>query len=260
MRDGKMKGSDLIAARHRAYEQVYQEYRFGSYSRHDGAVAFHTRVQSLLSENSVVCDLGCGRGFHKMLYNGFAREVQVCRGTHRRVIGVDVDKYAADNPYIDEFRLVGVDGRLPLEDSSVDMVISEWVFEHLEAPRTTIAEAARILRPGGVICIRTPNRWHYSSLGASVIPSRWHHHVRRLLRQPHDPQDVFPTLYRCNTKGAMERMLRASGFVVAVHRHRGPSHLVEAGKLLGMLGEHLERLSPPVLRHEIHAFGIKVAA
>lgn len=253
-----MAGSSLIEARRGAYEHLYQECKFGGYSRHDGAVHFYTRVQSLLTGSSVVCDLGCGRGFHKMLYEGFARTVQVCRGLNRHVIGVDVDKYATENPYIDEFRLIGADGRLPLEDSSIDVVVSEWVFEHLEQPLRTLAEASRVLKPGGVICIRTPNRWHYSSLGASMIPNQWHHHVRRILRQPHDPQDVFPTYYRCNSKGAMQRTLMSTGFESAVYRHRGPSHLVEAGQFLGRVGECLERLSPSAFLHEIHAFGRKM--
>lgn len=39
--------------------------------------------------------------------------------------------------------------RLPLQDASVDMVLTMQVFEHLHAPWLAAAEIARVLRPGG---------------------------------------------------------------------------------------------------------------
>ena len=243
----------------RAYDRLYPEHRFGGYCRHDGAIAFYTRIQALLQPHSIVCDFGCGRGFHKDLYQGFARELQSFRGRAARVIGIDVDDYASDNPYIDEFRRINPGtAALPLADASVDLVVTEWVVEHLPDPRGSLLELSRIIRPGGYLCIRTPNRWHYSCIGAAMIPDRWHHKVRMALRQPHESSDVFPTLYRCNTRRQLSRQLAECGFESCVHRHRGPSHLTEAGNWLGIFGEYVERLSPPVLRHELHAFGRKL--
>lgn len=43
--------------------------------------------------------------------------------------------------------------RLPLEDASVDLVVSDNVFEHLPDVRAVTNEIARVLRPGGVACI-----------------------------------------------------------------------------------------------------------
>ena len=46
----------------------------------------------------------------------------------------------------------------PIADSSFDVVLLTEVFEHLrEYPARTLAEGHRILRPGGLLVLSTPN-------------------------------------------------------------------------------------------------------
>jgi SAM-dependent methyltransferase len=45
---------------------------------------------------------------------------------------------------------------MSLEDASVDVVLSNEVFEHVAAPRRALAEAARVLRPSGVMLFSIP--------------------------------------------------------------------------------------------------------
>lgn len=47
---------------------------------------------------------------------------------------------------------------LPFRDESFDVAISSDVIEHLPDARRHIAEVARVLRPGGLYFIKTPNR------------------------------------------------------------------------------------------------------
>jgi 2-polyprenyl-3-methyl-5-hydroxy-6-metoxy-1,4-benzoquinol methylase len=46
---------------------------------------------------------------------------------------------------------------VPMQDATVDTVISCESIEHLERPRTACGEFARILRPGGRLYLTTPN-------------------------------------------------------------------------------------------------------
>ena len=43
---------------------------------------------------------------------------------------------------------------VPLADSSVDMVFMSMVFHHFDRPQTVAGESHRVLRPGGVACLR----------------------------------------------------------------------------------------------------------
>lgn len=245
-----MSTADEVRAR------LYPEARFGGFSRRDGTVAFYTRVASLITPTSRVLDYGCGVGAHIDAEEPYAASLQRLRGRVAEVIGVDFDGAAAANPNIDRF--VPTSGALiALESESVDVCVSHWGLEHFEDVGQFFDECHRVLKPGGALCLRTPNLLHYSSLGAWMIPFRFHHTLRRMLGYFHTEADVFPTLYRCNTRGRLERAMRQRGFEASVYRHRGESHTIGVGYAAGLLGELAERVAPPLLWHELHAFGRK---
>ncbi len=50
--------------------------------------------------------------------------------------------------------------RLPFGDGSFDAVISQHLIEHLDDPRVALAEWHRVLRPGGILALITPNAEH----------------------------------------------------------------------------------------------------
>ena len=79
-------------------ERFYPESKFGGFTDIDGTVAFYIRVQSLLGSESIVLDVGCGRGSYADDPVILRREVRNLRGRVRKVIGIDVDKAAETNP------------------------------------------------------------------------------------------------------------------------------------------------------------------
>ena len=54
---------------------------------------------------------------------------------------------------------------IPLEDNSQAFVLMENVLEHVDSARISLEEAYRILRPGGVLFVRTTNRSRFSFTG-----------------------------------------------------------------------------------------------
>ncbi len=79
-------------------------------------------------------DLGCGSGRHQSLIEN--------RGY--QWLGLD---HASSAP-----RIKSDAASVPLRSESVAAVVAWQVFEYLERPENAIAEAARVLEPGGVFC------------------------------------------------------------------------------------------------------------
>jgi SAM-dependent methyltransferase len=136
-------------------------------------------------DGETVLDLGCGSGL--MLLGA------VSRGSAVTGIGVDlwrtVDQAGSDpETCLDNARRLGVDGRiklldadmstLPLPRDSVDLVTACLAIHNIhdqDARRRTLAEAARVLRPGGrlaIIDFRRTGEYRRSALDAGFVDVR----------------------------------------------------------------------------------------
>lgn len=186
------------------FHRLYPELAVGGYTREDKTVEFYGRVDALLTPESTVVDFGAGRGGFADLPDSHVRRLQLLRGRVAKVIGVDVDPVVEQNDTIDEAVVWEPGSRLPLADASVDLVVSDYTFEHVENPNLVVPELGRILKPGGWICARTPNKWGYIGMGARAIPNRLHARVLQRAQSGHrHERDVFPTRYRLNTLGSV---------------------------------------------------------
>jgi SAM-dependent methyltransferase len=129
------------------------------------------------------------------------------------VADVDVDVAVLDNPFLDSAAIIRMDdGRIPYDDGAFDVVFSDNVLEHLRDPVATLCEVRRVLKPGGVFLAKTPNKWHYMPLVARATPLWFHRFYNRM--RGRSESDTFPTVYRCNTRGAVTRVAEAAGMGV----------------------------------------------
>jgi SAM-dependent methyltransferase len=129
------------------------------------------------------------------------------------VVGVDLDARAGER-YPGRFWRADV-SRLPFAASTFDVACAEYVLEHVADPGSCFAEVSRVLRPGGVFVVLTPNRWSYKALAAAATP-HWIHRLAAAHLRPdaRAADDVFPTLYRANTARAIRRLAAAHGLLV----------------------------------------------
>ncbi len=163
---------------------------------------FAERIRSVLTRDANVLDLGAGAGIVAAM--NFRDEA-------RRICGIDLDPRVIENPFLDEGRVCDANS-IPYPDESFDLIFSDNVFEHLDRPELVLREAARVLKPGGRLLFKTPNRRHYMPLIARMTPHSFHQFVNRLRGRAEI--DTFPTFYRANTLEDVQELAKHTGFIV----------------------------------------------
>ena len=180
----------------------------GYFTPLDGTIEFYGRIKAILEKHFVVVDLGAGRGgWFLEDKSAYRKSVRTMRGHVARVIACDVDDAVLQNQSCDE-NLVMVGGRIPLADASADVIIADYVLEHIVDPAAFYAEIDRVLKPGGYFCARTPHKMNYVTLGARLIKNSRHDTVLRLVQPERKAIDTFPTAYKLNTLGDIKRYWR----------------------------------------------------
>lgn len=121
----------------------------------------HGPVVARLVDEGVegVLDVGSGIG-------RFASAV----GGRLRWVGIDRSpRQLSECPHRPVIRADAV--HLPVADGSFDAVVLLWMLYHLDEPRRALAEARRVVRPGGLVVACTSNRTNDPELVTGGYPA-----------------------------------------------------------------------------------------
>lgn len=242
----------------RYLELLYPESRFGGFSDIDGTVAFYSRVNSLLNAASTALDIGCGRGGFAEDPVPYRRALRTLKGKCARVIGIDVSPVGSENRTIDEFRQIeNAHGPWPVDDGSIDLCLADSVLEHLEDPDLFFAECRRVTKPGGCVCLRTPNIRGYVGVATRLTPYRLHGRVLSRVQPGRKQEDVFPTFFKCNTPRRVKRMFSEYGFDHCVYGYDAEPSYLAFSRLAFTMGALYQRWTPKGFRTAIFGYARK---
>lgn len=171
-------------------------------------IAFHTgryrKVIAMLNPGRVL-DIGCGRPCEALPDQAFLRFLG-----RPGSVGLDLKKI--EGPY--EFRQGSVTA-MPFKDGELDNVTAMEILEHITECREALKEIKRVLRPGGVLVMTTPDNslvWNLIwGVWSATVGRMWHHeHVvsynadqwRALLEEQFEVTDFrrnwrFDLVFRC---------------------------------------------------------------
>jgi ubiquinone/menaquinone biosynthesis C-methylase UbiE len=116
-------------------------------------------LASMFVENKVVLDIASGEGYGSFLMSKVAN----------KVIGVDIDKSAVEQAILKYKNnnlsfLSGSADKIPLDDHSVDVLISFETIEHHDKHEEMFQEIKRVLKPNGMLIMSSPDKKFYSDL------------------------------------------------------------------------------------------------
>jgi len=170
----------------------------GMYDRFSDVIHDYVRAgDSLL-------DAGCGSG--RVFQYRFDQDQRP-----RLIFGVDMTDEPRSNANIDAAAR-GDLAALPFLSGTFDIAISSHVAEHLTQPERVFGELARVLTPGGRLLVLTPNKWHYVTLSAALMPHSFH--LKFNQSRGVDAHDIFPTVYRANTATRLRALYERAGLDV----------------------------------------------
>lgn len=163
-----------------------------------GTIDLSLKVSSLITKEDVVLDYGAGRAAcYEDDTSPIRRKTRLFKGWSRKVIAADIDQAVLSNMACDE-AVLQVGEKLPILDSSVDLIIADYVLEHVVEPSEFARELKRVLKPGGWFCARTPYKYSYVALLAQLAANKSHSSLLRYIQPNRKEVDVFPTAYKMN--------------------------------------------------------------
>lgn len=139
-------------------------------------------------KNSTVLDIGVGFGVITSELAKYCKEVK----------GVDViDARKCVKGY--QFKKVE-DASLPFKNESFDIVVSNYVLEHVENQKKHINEVYRVLKKNGICYLSTPNKFwliesHYKLPFLSMLPKKLARFYLKIFRKDIEEYNITHLSY-----------------------------------------------------------------
>ena len=212
-------------------------WRFGQDRRLD-LIRRHVRL-----EGARILDIGCGLGVYVRKFREFSGDV----------CGIDIDpKRLREGAKTTPGLMLAVGEHLPYPDATFDAIVLNEVIEHVTDDEATMAEAFRVLRPGGHIVIYAPNRLYPFETHGIYVGKRFiFGNIPFVNWLPNPLRNRLVPHARAYTKGGMRKLWRNLPVRVDVESYVYPGFdniIARRRRLGGMLRSTLYRAEQTPLR------------
>ena len=191
--------------------RLHEELVADNFSAMECDLTFYSLVRGLAMRHGAkkVLDYGAGRNQYDFDFDPgtrsyLLRDLRDLRYGGAEVMAADVDPVVATHPTSAKQHVIVPGEKLPVGDGEFDLIVSDYVFEHVEDAAGVARELQRVLKPGGWIAVRTPNRYGYLKFAASLVPNRLHDAALKHIQPHRKAEDTFPTHYKLNSRKDIE--------------------------------------------------------
>lgn len=168
--------------------------------------AFPDLIAQYCTSDSVVLDIGAGKDINRI--DAFIQPRVL------RLVGIDPSEDIFLNSSVHERHHTSLESFAQETQEEFDILFCTMVLEHINDPDAFFAACRQLLKPGGMLFAVTPNIWHYFGLVTKITSmlkiNEWL--LDRLIGKQAKEEYHFPTLYKINSLGAIQRTLIHAGF------------------------------------------------
>jgi len=162
---------------------------------------FKNYLEQYINNDTTILEIGCGR-------QSFGHEYYM-KAKHRT--GIDPDSEALkDNTLMDEKICCSIQ-TIPDTIGQFDIVIAQWVLEHIQNPTKDMEKISSLCKSGGHFIFMTTNIYSPIMLVSKLLPTGLKKFLRKTLLNINE-NDTYPTPYKINSPSAIDKYLTKAGF------------------------------------------------
>ncbi|UCE39432.1 MAG: class I SAM-dependent methyltransferase [Thermoplasmata archaeon] len=172
-------------------------YRSASLVWEDHVLSFDEAVKENGHSFDIFMDGGCGR---EKFLERYSNQFRFC-------IGIDTDLRECNKSHNNIQYIKGDLEGIPLKDASVDVILTNFVLEHIRRPKRFFMEASRVMKKEGILIIWTPNAKSPAGLMIHLLPISFIKNFKKNFIG----HESYPTYYLSNSPLKLDAMLKESG-------------------------------------------------
>lgn len=129
------------------------------------------------------------------------------------VHGLDIEAYALENKDVDEVYIANAE-HMPFDDGAYDIVVSQYMLEHVHDYRKTLKEMARVVTKDGILVLRFPNPTSPEAIVTRLTPFWFHVFFRKCIQKVIEAErKTFPTTFSFKSVENVVKELKLHNFI-----------------------------------------------